>query len=118
VRNTEKAGDILTGVGEIGVSNISGLSFTIDNDDALKAEARKIAIEDARQKAEMLAKDLKVKLGKVTSFFEDAGGFPYPVYAMEAKSMGMGGGAPSVSPDIAKGENKITINVTVTYKIR
>lgn len=117
VRNTDKAGEILSGVGALGVSNISGLTFTVDNDDVLKSEARSKAIEDARSKAERLVKDLDVRLGKVVSFSEDTGGYPYPVYAMESKAVGMGGGAPA-TPTIATGENKITVNVTVTYKIR
>ena len=116
VRNVDKAGDILSGVGEFGVSNISGLTFTIDNEDALKTEARSKAIADAKDKASVLVKDLGVRLGRVVSFSEDSGGYPYPIYTMEAKGMGMGGGEPA--PDIATGENKITINVTVTYRIK
>jgi uncharacterized protein YggE len=117
VRDTKKAGDILSNIGEYGVTNISGLTFTIDNDDVLKADARALAISDAKAKAEELAKDLGVGLGKVTSFSEESNGYPYPVYAMEAKATGMGG-APAVAPDVPTGENKITVNVTVTYKIK
>src|SRR3989344_3016967 len=49
VRDTEKAGDLLSGVGSLGASSVSGLSFTIDDQDALEAEARKSAIDDARK---------------------------------------------------------------------
>src|SRR3989344_2436016 len=115
VRNTDKAGEILSGVGALGVSNISGLSFTIDNEEALKSEARSKAIADARAKADMLVSGLGVRLGKVVSFTEDTGG--YPIYAMEAKGMGIGG-APDIAPNIPAGENKITVNVTVTYRIK
>jgi uncharacterized protein YggE len=116
VRDTSKAGDILSGIGAIGVTNISGLTFTIDNDDTLKADARSKAIADAKAKADALAKDLGVSLGKVVSFTEDANGNPYPVYAMDAKVMGAG--APSVAPQVPTGQNKITVNVSVTYQIK
>ncbi|MES2059954.1 MAG: SIMPL domain-containing protein [Patescibacteria group bacterium] len=117
VRDTSKAGNILSGVGALGVSNISGLTFTIDNEDALKAEARSKAIADARSKAEALAKDLGVGLGKVASFSENTGA--YPVYAMKSEAMAVGGGARDVAaPSVPTGENKVTIDVTVTYKIR
>src|SRR3989344_3591213 len=48
VRNTDDTGAIMQGLGAIGVSDLNGPNFTIDNEDALKAEARKKAIEDAR----------------------------------------------------------------------
>src|SRR3989344_541873 len=51
VRDTKKAGDLLSGVGSRGVSSVSGLSFTIDDQDALEAEARAKAITKARTKA-------------------------------------------------------------------
>ena len=37
VRDTKKAGDLLSGVGSRGASSVSGLSFTIDDEDALHA---------------------------------------------------------------------------------
>lgn len=118
VRNTDKAGDILSKVGALGVTNISGLTFTIDDSEVLKAEARAKAIEDAKAKADVLAKALGVKIVGVSSYYEDQGGVAYPAYAMESKAMGIGGGAPTVAPDIAKGQNKITTNVNVTYRIK
>ncbi len=118
VRNTDKAGDILSKVGALGVTNISGLTFTIDDSEALKAEARSKAIEDAKTKAGALVKELGVRIVGVSSFYEDQNGVAYPMYAMESKVMGIGGGASPVAPDIAKGQNKITVNVNVTYRIK
>lgn len=116
IRDTDKAGEILTGIGATGVTNISGLTFTIDNDDVLKADARAKAIAEAKSKAQKLSKDLGVSLGKVTSFSE---GSDYGmVYAMESKAMGIGGGAPDVAPEVPMGQNKIVVNVTVTYRIK
>lgn len=117
VRNTDKAGEILSQVGTLGVTNISGLTFTIDDAEVIKSEARAKAIEDARAKADLLVKQLGVRIDKVSSFSEDSGNMGYPMYAMESKAMmGVGGGP--VSPDLAKGQNKITVNVNVTYRIK
>ena len=115
VRNVSKAGDILSGIGATGVSNISTLSFTIDNDDALKAEARTKAIADAKVKAERLAKDLGVKLVGVASFSESESN-PRPMYDMMSKAVG--GGVAATVPQVPLGENKIGITVYVTYKIK
>jgi len=117
VRDTSDVGKLLGGIGEIGVSNVSGLTFSIEDEDIIKREARQEAIDDAQEKAKALAKDLGVKLVRVISFSESGGGV-YPMY-YETKALGMGGdamGAPV--PDIPTGENKITSNVTITYEIR
>ena len=89
VRDTEKAGGLLSGVGSRGASNVSGLSFTIDDEDALKADARKMAIEDARAKAEELAGQLGVRLVRITGFYEDSSGYPMPYAAMGGIAMDM-----------------------------
>jgi uncharacterized protein YggE len=118
VRDVSKAGTLLGGIGSTGVSNISGLTFTIDNEDGLKAQARSKAIDKARAQAEELAKELHVRLGKITSFNENSGGY-YPIYN---KAAGMGA-TDSIAPqaaniEIPPGQNKITSNVTITYEIR
>ena len=118
VRDTKKAGDVLSGVGSRGASEVSGLSFTVDEEDALQAEARAMAIEDARTKADALAKDLGVRLVRVVGFHENEYGYPAP-YAY-----GLGGDtavraeATKAAPDLPVGENKIVSNVSVTYEIR
>ena len=117
VRDTKKAGDLLSGVGGKGVYHVSGLSFTIDDEDALKAEARGKAIAQAKEKAEMLAKSLGVSLVRVVGFNENEGGYTVPMYARAEMTQG-GDMAKAVAPDIAVGQNKITSNVNVTYEIR
>lgn len=118
VRDTKKAGDLLSGVGSLGASTVSGLSFTIDDEDALKQEARTMAIEEARAKADELSKELGVRIVRVVGFNENEGGYPAP-YAY-----GRGGVAmdvmesKAVAPEIPVGENKIVSSVSVTYEIR
>lgn len=116
VRDTSKAGDVLSALGLSGVSNLYGPNFTIDDPDALKAEARAEAIADAREKAKALAQDLGVRLVRVTGFWENTGGYPIP-YA--EKAYGFGGDATVSSvPELPAGENEVTSSVTVTYEIR
>ena len=114
VRNTDDAGSIMQGLGAVGVSNLSGPNFAIDDEDALKAQARKEAIDDAKAKAESLAKDLGVKLVKITNFSENGN---YPIYAMGAMMKSEDAGAPAPA-QLPKGENTITSDVTITYEIR
>ena len=70
VRDTKKAGDLLSGVGSRGASQVSGLSFTVDDEDALQAEARQMAIDEARDKAEALAAQLGVNIVRVVGVRE------------------------------------------------
>jgi len=116
VRETDNAGKLLSGVGELGATNISGVEFSIDDEEGLKRDARKIAIEDAQKQAEELADDLGVNLVRIIGFNETGN---YPVYAMYDKAMGMGGGPEiAVAPEIPKGENTITSDITITYQIK
>lgn len=115
VRDTSKAGDLLTGVGSKGATEVSGLTFTFDNPDAVQDQARDKAIAAAKQKADVLAKSLGVSLVRVVSFNESS--YPGPVYY--AKSLGVGAADSTVaSPEISVGQNKITSDVSITYEIR
>jgi len=115
VRDLAKAGELLTGVGGKGATEVSGLNFTFDDPNKLQSDARGKAIADAKQKAEALAKQLGVTLVRVVSFNENGGGYPGPMYT---KAVGMGGDAAQSAPEISVGQNKVSSNVSITYEIR
>ena len=113
IRNLEKIGAIIQGAADMGANDVSGLQFTVDNEDELKNLAREQAIDEAKNKAKELASQLGVKLVKITNFSE-SGAFPIPYYGLE-KTMALGGAAEA--PQIETGENKIEITVIITYEI-
>ncbi len=117
VRDTSKAGEILGKLGGAEITNLSGLNFTIDDEEKAQAEARSKAIADAREKAKKLAKDLDVHLGGIVSFSDGYYPMPYMSYAKDARvEMADMGGAPT--PQVPVGENTVISNVSVTYEIR
>lgn len=117
VREVDNASVIRTGLAELGVTNISGPTFSIDDEKDYEKEARTLAIEDARKDAKILAKDLGVKLGKVISYYEP-GDMDYGYYGEKSSArMDSAMGISSV-PTLPKGENKITSTVTITYEIK
>ncbi|HRH26790.1 MAG TPA: SIMPL domain-containing protein [Parcubacteria group bacterium] len=121
VRDTEKAGEALTKVGELGAGNISGLDFVVDDLEKVKAEAREKAVADAKAKAKILSKTLGVRLDTIVNFYENGDG-AYPIMyrsemSADAKVMNMAGSA-SVAPSLPTGENKIVSNVTITYEVK
>ena len=116
VREVDNANIVRTGLADIGITDISGPTFSIDNEDSLKDQARALAIEDARSKARVLAKELGIKLGDVVSFSDNSGN-NYPImYAAKAMDSVSAGSAPA--PELPKGENKITSNVSISYEIK
>jgi uncharacterized protein YggE len=117
VREVDNASTVRTGLAEIGITNISGPTFSIDDEEGFKDQARSKAITEARGKAEILASELGVKLGKVVSFSENNDGY-YPMYAKTMMGAGDAVSNQESAPTLPKGENKITSNVTITYEIR
>ena len=116
VRETAKAGEALAAVGNKGATNVSGLSFTIDEESELLAEARGEAIKDAREKARRLARDLGVRLGDVVSYYDNNPGYPRPLtYDAKLVSENAVGGS---APTLPAGENELKVSVTVVYEIR
>ncbi len=117
VRNTDDVGKIMQGLGTLGVTGLNGPNFAIDDEDALKMEARRLAIKDAKEKAKTLAKDLGVHLGRIASFQEDGGYYPV-MYKTEVANMALdsvSSGAPATLPT---GENTISSTVTIMYEIK
>jgi len=116
LRDLTKAGSLLASLGSAGVSNLTGPSFTVDNPDSVQAQARSIAIADAQSKADALAKELGVRIVRVTSFNDDNNGIVYPMMAMAA-NMSAGSSA-AAAPEVPAGQQKVTDNVSITYEIQ
>jgi uncharacterized protein len=115
VRNSDDAGRILAELGRIGVSNISGLNFSIDEPEIYKKKARDKAIANAKQEAEELAKSLGVKLDDIVSFSEHGGGFPF-----FQEDFGISGARTleaQAVPELPKGENTFSSTVSITFEI-
>jgi len=72
VRNLPRAGELLSAAIAAGgdAARLNGVSFAIDNDAALLAEARRKAFADARQKAELYAHEAGRPLGRVLNVSE------------------------------------------------
>lgn len=116
IRNTDRAGEVLAVLGEAGVQNISGPNFEVDDDSEVMAEAREEAIKDAHKQAKMLAKQLRVRLGDVVTFYED-GGYPSPMYDGFGKGGVMEASVRSAVP-LPQGQEESVVTVSVTYEIK
>lgn len=117
VRDLPKVGEILGGLPELGINQIGGVSFGVDEPEKYLAEAREEAFQIAREKAEAMARASGVRLGKVLNVSE-YGGPVYPYYA-ERSAYGLGGADLAVpAPTIEPGSEEITVNVNITYSLK
>jgi hypothetical protein len=114
IRDLDSVGDVLDAAVEAGANNVWGVSFGLDNTDALEAQAREKAVSDARARAESLARLNNVTVGDVLSISEVIGSSPMPIYGAMASASGMGGGGAPVEP----GEVAFTTQIQIVYGLR
>ncbi|MEK7588840.1 MAG: SIMPL domain-containing protein [Patescibacteria group bacterium] len=116
VRKVDDVSKIIDGINAIGVTNMYGPTLSVDDEEGLKVNARKLAIDNAKEKAKVLSKDLGVRLIKITAFNET--GNYYPMYATGSMMKDSVSNEASVPSEIPKGENTVSSDVSITYEIR
>lgn len=119
VREVDDTGVIIDAVAEAGgdYTRIRSISFTIDDPTDYYEEIREKAMEDAKDKAEQLAKLAGVELGSPTYISE--GGLYFPVTRdLYWESGVVPAPAPAPTTSISPGENEIRLTVQVVYSIQ
>lgn len=115
IRDLTKISEVLSLAGKFGATEVSGLSFTIDEPENLKSQARDKALADVKVKAAHLANVIGVRLGGIVSYNEYEGGIDlYQPKMMYAETGGMGGGGPAA---ISGGSKDVNMNVSVTFEV-
>jgi hypothetical protein len=113
VKNLAKLGAILDALVQVGANQINGISFDIDQPKQLQNDARKLAVADARAKAELYAAAAHVSLGRVLQISEaNIAVGPQPMaYAMDKV-------AAQREVPIAAGQQTLSANVSIVYEIQ
>lgn len=114
VRDLSKYDQLMEGLVDQGVNRIDNVVFQSSNLSKYQSEARKMAMKDAKSKAEDYVGVLGQKVGKAMVIADNSQSYnPQPVYArlMKTEMSDM------VSPreTLAAGEIKITANVSVSF---
>lgn len=119
VRDLTKTDQVIDVATKSGANQVGSLSFDVDDLAPVKVEARKLAFQKARDKAEQMAAAAGVRLGRVETFSEGfSGGYPMVQYASNYASRDMMMGVEeSLAPSIESGSKDVTVNVSVTYEI-
>jgi len=111
-RDLDKVGKGLQEAINAGANNIYGISFTLDNPEDARSEARILAIQNARKKAEDMAEAAGIELDKIVNVNETSGS--YPIYSGASYSKA---DAEAQVP-IQSGELDITVQVELVYLIK
>lgn len=112
VRNLDQLGEVLDALVASGANNLHGPSLEIDQPEAVYDEARRKALEQARQRADMYAEALGLKVRRIMSISE-GGGTPQarPLYAMRAVAQD------SMATPVAAGENTLEANLEIVFEL-
>lgn len=120
VRDVDKANDVLVSVTAAGANLVGGISFDLSEEAEAKAfsDARKDAVQKAKQKAESLSNASGVTLGKIINVSEGITGSPVR-YAMPMAGGGdMALESKMTAPDVEPGTTEINLAVTLSYEVR
>jgi len=116
LRDLDKVGDTLGTAIRAGANQAWGIQFEMDDPKPLRSKARGKAVEDARARAEELARLSGVKLGRVLSIGE-LGSADAPPPAVPAFQMGYARADTMQSVPIERGEIKLMHMVRVTFEL-
>jgi uncharacterized protein len=114
VRDLDKLGATIDSLVKAGGNTFSGVSFAIEDDKALKNEARTKAMSDAIAKAELYANAAGMRVARIVTINEGYEYSPQPVMMARAE-MAMDAAA-SPTP-VAAGEVGVTASVNVLFEL-
>lgn len=111
IRALDTLGGVLDSAIQDGANTLNGVEFGLATPRPAEDEARKLAVADARARAELLAAAAGVELGGISTITE-AGAMsdPRPMMRMSADAAG--------APPVAGGEIATIASVTITWDIK
>lgn len=100
---------VLDGVLKRGVDRIQQFNFIALSEQNAYELALVAAVKDAKQRAQLLAKELGIEVGEVVAISESGGNMPIPVMRAEAMAKDMSMSLP--------GQQRVEARINVTFKI-
>ncbi|MCW2118361.1 SIMPL domain-containing protein [Flavobacterium sp. 7A] len=115
LRDLSKYDELMEGLVDNGINKIDNVTFQSSKMAQYESEARKLAMKEAKLKAEDYVSVLVQKVGKAVSVTDNSQGYhPQPVYA-RMKTMAMNDNESTTRETLAAGEIEITANVNVSF---
>lgn len=110
----DKLSELMDTALKAGLESVSQIEYGLKTPQAMKEQARLGAVEDARSKAESLAKAFGMKLGKVYSV-EYRNNTPMPIYSRALKAAAMSPAADMLENSYQQQQISITDNVEAVF---
>jgi hypothetical protein len=116
LKDLNKYDALMDGLVDLGINRIDNVEFKSSKIDQLQSDARKLAIKDAKAKAEDFVSVLNQKVGKALTISDNSqvNYPPRPMYEMKTMAMADGGGA-AARETLATGEIELIVNVSVSF---
>ena len=113
----DKAGDVIGAAVATGATNVSNVQFDLKDRVTAEREALRLAVQDARQRADAAAAGAGVQIDRVLRVEEQREGVvaPRPMPMAMARA---GGGMADASVPLETGEIEVRAHVTLTVAIR
>ncbi len=118
IRDLSKIADVITGATQKGANLMDNIQFTIDDEYALKNKAREMAIQKAKEKAELIAKQSGMNLGRVVSVNENQSGWGRSYSNSVNESYTMNTKDAVAGQSIESGQNEVRVEVTLVYEVK
>lgn len=112
LRDLTRIGPVLDAAIEAGANRIEGVEFGLQNDSEARRGALVAAVEDARMKAETIARALEVPLGPVLEIIDHGVSVPIP-YRDAGGPMAM----EAVATPVATGQISVSASLMIRYRI-
>ncbi len=120
VKDLSKVGTVIDTATAGGLNTVNSLEFSLTDRQKALDEARKLAVADAKRKAQTAADTAGISLGKITYYneYEPGTSYPEPYYDTGFSKQGIGGSEQTVNKntEINPGGGEIKLEVTLTYK--
>jgi uncharacterized protein YggE len=107
VRSLAKVGPVIDSGVEAGANQVSGPNLVLSDQNALYRQAIRVAIGNARAKAQAIARAARLTIRRITNVTESGGPTPVPVDAKTA--------LPATGPPIEPGSTFVQATLTVTF---
>lgn len=114
IRSIDAVGALVDAALGAGATSLDGLTFRLEDPTEALAEARRLAVADARRRAATLAAEAGVAVGGVLTIVEGAGfapGPPHPVALLRAKD------AASMTTPVEAGTSELSVELSVEFAI-
>jgi uncharacterized protein len=112
-RDIASSGKIIDALVAEGANQINGPTLTIDKPEAALDEARAQAIRIGRARAELYARSMGQRVVRVVAISESGGSYPVPPMPVMMQAR-----AEAASSKIDPGEQKLQVNLAMTFELQ